>query len=169
MNLESANLILRTSSIATGTDKDTNRTNITWRNINLKVVLGSLYNKYDKFKICLTSIGNVNTSAIANVSDRVLAVNLKGLIWLNQTYDTAIRSNSDTVILSTAFYNNSNGFSMNYTGEIGWVFLRPPSDSVDLNIFLSKVSDGLAPTGINYGESVFCFSIYGIEDDEKKH
>ncbi len=168
MNLESANLILRTSSIAVGADKDSNRTNITWRNINMKYVLGSLYYKYDKFKICLTSIGNVNTTTITNVSDRILAVNMRGLIWLNQTYDTAIRSNSDSSVISTALFNSANGFSINYTGEIGWVFLRPPSDTVDLTIFLSKVSDGSIPTGINYGESVFCFSIYGVPDDDDK-
>lgn len=163
MNLESANLILRTSSVTTASgDKDTNRTNITWRNINMKAVLGTLYNKYSRYKICLTSIGNANTTAIANVADRVLTVNMKGLQWENQTYDTSNKTNTDTVIISTAFFNNSNGFSINYTGEIGWVFQKPFSENVDINIFLNRVSDGGTPN-INYNESVFCFSIYGIE------
>ena len=163
MNLESANLILRTSSVAVGADKDANRTNITWRNINLKAVLGTLYSKYSRYKICLTSIGNVNTTALANVADRVLNVNMRGLQWENQTYDTSVKTNTDTVILSTAFFNNANGFSINYTGEIGWVFQKPPSENVDINIFLNRVSDGTTPN-INYNESVFCFSIYGVEE-----
>ncbi len=61
MNLESANLILRTSSVAVGSDKNTDRTIVTWRNINMKVILGTLYNKYKRFKICFTSYGNANT------------------------------------------------------------------------------------------------------------
>ncbi len=163
MNLESANLILRTSSVAVGADKDANRTNITWRNINMKAVLGTLYSKYSRYKICLTSIGNVNTSAIANVGDRVLNVNMRGLQWENQTYDTSNRTNTDTVILSTALFQNANGFSINFTGEIGWVFHKPFSDNVDINIFLNRMSDGGVPN-INYNESVFCFSIYGVEE-----
>lgn len=163
MNLESANLILRTSSVAVGADKDANRTNITWRNINLKAVLGTLYSKYSRYKICLTSIGNVNTSAITAVADRVLNVNMRGLQWENQTYDTSVKTNTDTVILSTAFFNTGNGFSINLTGEIGFVFNKPVSENVDINIFLNRVSDGTTPA-INYNESVFCFSIYGVEE-----
>jgi hypothetical protein len=166
MNLESANLILRTSSVSTTSgDKNTDRTNITWRNINMRAVLGTLYNKYKRYKICLTSIGNVNVATIANVADRVLNVNMKGFNWVNQTYDTSNKTNTDTVILSTAFFNSANGFSINYTGEIGCVFQIPVSENVDINIFLNRVSDGTIPTGINYNESVFCFSIYGVVDE----
>lgn len=162
MNLESANLILRTSSVAVGENKNTNRTNITWRNINMRATLGNLYDKYSTFKICLTSIGNVNTTTISSVADRVLNVNMRGLNWVNQTYDTATNTNTNTVLLSTAFFNTANGFSINYTGEIGWVFYKPSSQNVDINIFFNRVNDGGTPN-INYNESVFCFSIYGIE------
>lgn len=163
MNLESANIILRTSSVALGSDKDSNRTNITWRNINLKMALGSLYDKYTKFKICLTSVGNANTSNIANITDRMLNINMTGLMWINQTYDTSTNSNTNNVIISTAIFNSTSGFSINYTGEIGWVFQKPVSNNVDINIYFTRISDGTQASGINYGETVFCFSIYGIE------
>jgi hypothetical protein len=162
MNLESANLILRTSSVPVGVDKDTNRTNITWRNINLRNLLGNLFNRYNKFKICLTSIGNVNTTTIASVADRVLNVNMRGLQWINQTYDTSNQTNTSTVILTTITFNSANGISVNYTGEIGWAFQKSESNTIDINVFLNRVSDGTTPN-INYNESVFCFSIYGIE------
>lgn len=164
MNLESANLILRTSSVAVGSDKNTDRTIVTWRNINMKVVLGTLYNKYNRFKICFTSYGNANTSAIANVSDRILNVNMRGFNWTNRAYDGTTSSNDNSVIMGAATFVTLNGFSLNFTGEIGWMFEKPPSDNVDLTIFINRVSDGTIPAGINYGESVFCFSIYGIEE-----
>lgn len=164
MNLESANLILRTSSVAVGTDKNTARTLITFKNINMQVVLGSLYSKYQRFKICFTSFGNINTSTIPNVSDRVLMVGMRGLNWTNRLYDGTSSSFENSVVLGTTFFNNSTGFSLNFTGEIGWVFEKPPSNNVDLTIFLNRVSDGTIPTAGNYGESVFCFSIYGIEE-----
>jgi len=164
MNLESANLILRTSSVAVGADKNTARTQITFRNINMKVVLGTLYSKYQRFKICFTSFGNANTSSIAAVSDRVLMVQMRGLNWTNRLYDGTTSANENSVVLGSAFFNNTTGFSLNFTGEIGWVFDKPPSDNVDLTVFLNRVSDGTIPTSGNYGESVFCFSIYGVEE-----
>lgn len=164
MNLESANLILRTSSVAVGNDKNADRTVVTFRNINMKVLLGSLYNKYERYKICITSYGNANVSAIANVQDRVLNVNMRGLNWTNRAYDGTTSSFDNSVVMGACFFNNANGFSLNYTGEIGWMFEKPPSDDVDITVFINRVSDGTIPTGINYGESVLCFSIYGIEE-----
>lgn len=165
MNLESANLILRTSSVPVGENKDANITNITWRNINLRVVLGkSLYERYNKFKICCTSIGNVNTSNFTNYADRLIYITMKGLQFINQTYETTTNTNDDSVIIANVAYGISNGFSLNYTGEIGYVFQKPKSDLVDINIFLRKTSNDSMVTTLSYGESVYCFAIYGIEE-----
>lgn len=164
MNLESANLILRTSSVEVGTNKDANNTNITWTNISLKNVLGNLFYKYNKFKICLTSFGNVNTSVLATQADRIMTLNMTGFQWYNQTYDSSINANTSNVIISTVDFISGNGRNINYTGEIGWVFIKPNTEYINININLTRCSDGLLNPAINYGASVFCFSIYGIEE-----
>lgn len=161
MNLESANLILR--SVST-TNKNATNQNITWDNINLKQVLGTLYDKYDNFKICLTSFGNVNAAAIAAVNDRVCTLNMRGLNWINQTYDSVTNTNRDGVVLSTTLMPSANGTSLNYTGEIGWVFQKPSSITVSINITITRASDGLVNAATNYGDTVYCFSIYGVEE-----
>ena len=160
MNLESANLILRTFST---TNKNANNTTFTWNNISLKNVLGNLFYKYDKFKICLTSFGNANTTTLA-AAERTLTCNMSGFQWYNQTYDTSINANINSVVISTLDFTSAGGRSINYTGEIGWVFIKPQTEFVDITINYTKVLDGTAPTaGLNYGPSVFCFSIYGVE------
>jgi hypothetical protein len=163
MNIESANLILRTSSV-TGTDKNSNNTNITWRNINLMNLLGHLFYKYSKFKICLTSFGNTNTSTLTAIADRILNVNMTGFQWYNQTYDTLTNTNTSNVIISTVDIPSANGRNINYSGEVGWVFEKPSSAVVDININFSRVSDNSINNAINYGQSVFCFAIYGVEE-----
>lgn len=163
MNLESANLILRTSSVPTGVDHDTNNTNITWRNISLKNVLGHLFYKYSKFKICFTSFGNVNTSTLTAV-DRIMTVNMTGLQWYNQTYDSSINANTSNVVISTVDFVSAAGRNINFTGEMGWVFIKPNTEYIDININLTRCSDGGLNGAVNYGPSVFCFSIYGIEE-----
>lgn len=87
---------------------------------------------------------------------------MAGLLWINQTYDPSSKTNLNYVNLGTIGMNSSSGISLNYTGETGFVFDKPKSDTVNLNIFFTRVSDGTIPQ-INYGESIFCFSIYGIE------
>lgn len=163
MNLESANLILRTSSIPVGLDKDANNISCTWRNISLKNVLGYLYYKYDKFKICLTSFGNANSTAIASITDRIMNVNMTGFQWYNQTYDSAINANTSTTVISTVDFISSGGRNINYTGEIGWVFIKPNTEFIDITINLTRCSDNGINTAQNYGPSVYCFSIYGVE------
>lgn len=164
MNLESANLVLRTASVPVGDNRNANNTNITWTNISLKNVLGNLFYKYDKFKICLTSFGNANTSAIGVVADRIMNVNMTGFQWFNQTYDTSINANTSNVIISTVDFQSATGRNINYTGEIGWVFVKPQTEYINININYTRCSDNGLNNTINYGPSVFCFSIYGIEE-----
>lgn len=164
MNLESANLILRTSSVIVGTNKNATNSSITWADINLRNLLGVLYYKYKRFKICLTSFGNVNTGAIAAAADRTLLLNLRGFQWENQTFDSITNTNRDAVIMSTITVASANGVALNYTGEIGWVFLKPDFDTISINISFTRATDNGINSAINYGDSVFCFSIYGVDE-----
>jgi hypothetical protein len=79
MNLESAQLVLRSNTVASGPDNVRNYL-VTWRNVNLRQVLGTMYDKYKLFKICLTSFGNTNTglTGVTN-SDRSLQIVMSGL------------------------------------------------------------------------------------------
>jgi hypothetical protein len=160
MNLESAVLILRTSDATTNVN--TFGSNVTWSNINLKALLGTLYNKYTKFKICLTSYANVNTTA--NVTaDRYLQVYMSGLNWINQGYTYTINGNINSTIIATVDITSASGRAINYTGEVGNVFYMKNQTSTDITISFTRVSDNVLNTAQNYGNSVYCFSIYGIE------
>ena len=93
-----------------------------------------------------------------------MAVNMTGFQWYNQTYDTAINANTSSVVISTVNFTSAGGRNINYTGEVGWVFVKPQTEFIDININFTRVSDGGINTSINYGGSVFCFSIYGIKE-----
>jgi len=160
MNLESAVLVLRTSNATTNTNNY--GSNVTWTDINLKSLLGSMYNKYSKFKICLTSYANVNTTANA-VADRYLQIYMSGLNWINQGYTYTINGNVNSTIISTIDLNSNGGRAINYTGEIGNVFYMANQTSVDISISFTRITDNVLNQAQNYGNSVYCFSIYGIE------
>ena len=63
-NEESASLVLRTSDLPVNSSNNVGSadqfyTNMTWSNINLRVLLGSMYDKYDKFALVPVGINQI--------------------------------------------------------------------------------------------------------------
>ncbi len=161
MNLESATLVLRTSALGPNDVNVSNFNNDVYWNINLRRVLGSMFDKYNRFKICLTSIGT-STPALSE-ANRFVQVNMEGLQWNNQSYDTQTGILRSNVIIESVALGTNTGITYNFTGEIGQVFYKPQSDDVRLRIYLQRISDNTIQA-IQYPNIVYCFSIYGIEE-----
>jgi hypothetical protein len=163
MNIESATLVLRT---ANATTINATRTTTSWA-VNMRVCLGALYNKYDRFKICLTSWG---TGVAVNgfvADDLACFVTMSGLQWENQTYDSAINGLTQNAAISTLRFVN-NGISLeNLTGEIGVVFLKDNFDNETLTININKIS-GAALPALAYPQCCYVFSIYGVPNEAAK-
>lgn len=160
MNIESSTLVLRTINAT----NNATRTFSTWR-INLRQTLGNLYNKYSRFKICLTSWG---TGAAVNgftADDLATIIFMSGLQWENQTYDTAINGLQINAAISTLRFANNGVNLENFTGEVGQVFTKPNIDELEVNISIQKVS-GAALPALAYPQCCYVFSIYGIPDEK---
>ena len=99
------------------------RTSITWNAINIKNLLGDLYDKYDMFTIQLELNGQcVNTTNFGTtVDDRLVRIQLSGLDWVYSNYDTikggmttsAVCNNNIYLIDGTASTGNQNYWSYN--------------------------------------------------------
>ncbi|MFY7883383.1 MAG: hypothetical protein ACOVOV_00920 [Dolichospermum sp.] len=162
MNIESSTLVLRT---ANATTINATRTTATWR-INLRACLGNLYNKYNRFKICLTSWG---TGVAVNgfTSDDVTTfVSMSGLQWENQTYDVVTNGLTQNAAISSLRFTNNGVALENFTGEVGQVFRKPNFDELQVTINIQKIS-GAALPALAYPQCCYVFSIYGVPDDEK--
>ncbi len=92
-NIESATLILRSGDlIANATNQygscDQYITNMTWNNINLRTLLGTLYDRYDLFNICLSNVSH-STQPVqfaTTPDDALVQICVAGLPFVNQTY-----------------------------------------------------------------------------------
>lgn len=167
MNIESATLVLRTSSINTAkgdVDVDGYNNDVTW-NIDLQRCLGNMFNKYKRFKICLTSIGGGTPSPVLVDANRWLNVNIEGFQWVNSGYNSSTGALNRNIIASTVQTGSSTGFSTNFTGEVGFVFNKPASGNVAVRIYLTRILDDTI-AAVQYPNFCYCFSIYGIEGDE---
>ncbi len=168
VNLESAKLVLRVSD-ALVTDQFL--TNFTWNNINLKTVLGPMYDKYDLFNIYLTNIMTINTSNNYGVSiyDLSVSIFMGGLSFVNQTYNIAELCNGSNALITNFIFNQTADQIINYNTLFGSTFGKS-SATVNINIFYlrSIPVGGIYSINANnqtYPEMVFTFIIYGIPKD----
>ncbi len=178
-NIEQATLILRSGDLIPGTVNqygscDVNLTNFTWNNINLRTLLGHMYDKYDLFNICLANVTQSNGDANFGVTndDIIVQIYLKGLPFLNQTYSVTDCCNNDgmgTVIGIFPFSNNSYA-SVNFNHFHCATFSKN-QEQANINIYYQTIYpspiDGVLTYNINtlhpFPDVIFKFKIYGID------
>ena len=173
-NEECATLVLRSGDIpAAPTAPNSNGfsdqylTNMTWTNINLRTLLGAMYDKYDKFALVPVSFQtNVASNFGSTNDDRCIAINISGLPFTNNNYNSLTKTNhSHSVIYVTRFIsaNSSNSIAQGNT-----LTFTKNQELVNINIFYERMSPSGGTYNINYSATafphiIFTFNIYGVE------
>ena len=146
-NTACATLILRTSDISATPStigvSNANKSQLNWININLRTLLGDLYDKYDTFNLRLTGVnGNALTYGTAAI-DRLHVVNISGLPWINCTYNTSTKMNTDTCQIASFAGGNNTSFNVNFESSAIATFTK--CQNTDITITLLKM-DGTTPS-----------------------
>ena len=173
--LQNATLVLRTmdltqsASTVLGT-ADNIKCNLTWNNINLRTVLGDMYDKYDMFclKLCEISTCASATTFGTATNDRYLLIRMSGLPWINQTYSQLEGCNTLPIILTT--YNIGSSASItNKEVQSGKQFIFGKNQDVcNISLNCSRFSDDTTPQTSNpLPDSIFQFEIYGVDKNNK--
>lgn len=173
MQYECANFHLNTSDIDSQNTGNVNniygsvnefRNDITWYNINLKNILGDMFNKYDKFNIRLSSIMYSSILApSASSADLSLKINVGGLPFSNCTYRPIYNNNTSTCIVGAfqlvnttqqIYFNDNNIFTVEKLPE-----------TTNIRIFLTRLNDTPPSTWASLGPQIdFYFRIYGVKN-----
>ena len=105
-NLQNASLVLSTNN---GTANN-NRTSITWNNINLRTLLGDMYEKSDLFNLCLNSVSSGATlnNVYKGPTDSNVLMRVSGLPFINSTYNIGSSYNVKTNYCTIASFNFGN-------------------------------------------------------------
>lgn len=168
-NLQHASLILNTAS----STNNSSRTSFTWNNIDLRILLGDMYNKYDRFNLCLNTIaqglgGDQGNNFFNAQIDALVLVRMSGLPWVNNSYTiSASGSNNtgNTVISSFKFLNNTQ--QVEYLHGASLTTFSKSQDLANITIDYLRVVDLVAPVmtaGHPYPHMSFIFDIYGVDD-----
>jgi hypothetical protein len=189
-NIETASLVL--SVYETDYIND-NYTSMTWNNLNLRNILGTMYDKYDKFNLELVSISQIaDDYDFGETFDDVnVLIQLSGLSFVNNNYSVTTKNNTNSTIIApynfVAYDLNNLQFYKNFVRT----FIKDSNSIVNLtltylrnnfNIVESIVSNIVDASGNNildangdpavqgiYPSMVFMFNIYGIPNDKNNH
>jgi hypothetical protein len=107
---ESASLILSTKSLTNpavfgpAIGGITTKNSFVFNNIDLKNVMGEMWDKYDQFALKVVSINSVGTVTVANTTFSQVCYNMAGLEWSNLIYETT-GSNINNQWVGISFYS----------------------------------------------------------------
>jgi hypothetical protein len=165
---ECASFVLRTNDAVS----DTNLINHTWKNINLRTLMGNdMYDKYDLFMlkpILIATAANPPSNWGTTPDDRNIVLNMQGLPFKNYFNSTTLTTTSSCPFGSlitriTGIQTSINGGTILTFGKY--------QELVDLNIFYSRLNKNASgnyrtQTTNPFPHFVFSFEIYGIPNEK---
>ena len=163
------------NKITTAGEIKNSRTDYIWYNVNIRNIIGSeMYNKYNKFNLCLNNYAMTGRGTVADTDDNnLLYLKLSGFPWCS-SYDFSTKNNNvyQTIrclkIPDTASATDCQIFN----DKVYFTFSKF-SDNISINIKLLKVSTDAIPAYANnppsdqyLGHMSFNFSIYPVIENK---
>ena len=165
---ELACLVLKTNVLTTnGTTNafgsgNSTLSSFTWTNINLRTLLGDIFDKYDRYLLLLQNISQALCGTLTPADDRGVLINMSGLSFVNSTYIQKLQSNSGALIVCPFIFVASGMQSQLYNNFSVSTFIKQ-NDIVNISINYTRIKDDAAPT-TTYPHMTFIFNIVGIEE-----
>lgn len=170
--LQNASLVLETYYLPTTENnigvKNSANTNFTWNNLNLRTMLGDMWDKYDYFNLVLVEISTTITPATSSPTGAELLQNLyiSGLPFTNSTYDTQLKLNTNKVIFTTFTFGGANVAINKLYNGVNILTFRKEQEQCNLNIFYNQLGTSTA-TAKNYPNITIIFDIIGVRLDDE--
>jgi len=166
---QTASLVLKTFDLTYGSTTsagtaDTLGTTFTWNNINLRVLLGDMYDQYDRFNLNLNTIATGKSGSYSGGEDeRANYITITGLPWVNNTYNVNVNSNTNTTVIASMYIGSAVQNTQYFYGNNTTTFTKN-QEVCNITITFLKVIDGAKPNpAIAYPKMIFIFDIEGVE------
>jgi hypothetical protein len=145
--------------------KGANNIFFTFTNINMRQILGSLWDKYEKFNLICNSIGMQGTGATMSAAQRRMWYEMEGLQFINNLRVTTGYKQGNA-FTQQFFYTETFTNDCEY-GEAPMsinTFRKPESENVDLTFYCwCSVSGGSLQTS-QLNQQTFSFSVVGVKE-----
>lgn len=144
---------------------DANRTIATFTNINMRHILGTLWDKYRKFNLIFNTIGVAANATPATATTRRMWWSVEGLQFIN-TLRVTTGYTQGQAFSSQLFYQTINQADSEFCEAPMSVttFRKPESENVDLTFAAWNSQSGGSPSAVSNGLVTFSFSVVGIKE-----
>lgn len=172
MQTDTAFLELDTYVLAGTSDINTAKTQYVFRNIDLKSVMGEMWEKYNKFAIRLQSVRYVVSVGNTGSQAYNLQVNIKGLDWVN-CYDEKFGSSQTYLPICAINGSNTARSTLPVTNQFCFNF-RKGQRIVDLEFFITTLVTNIADPTVAPGaitqmpDQIFTFNIQPAENNQNE-
>jgi hypothetical protein len=145
--------------------RDANFNVFTFTNINMRNILGSLWNKYEKFNLICNSIGFSGTEATFSATSRRMWYEIEGLQFINNLRVTNGYKQGNG-FLQQFFYNETFTNDCEY-GQAPMsinTFRKPESENVNLTFYCWCSVNGGSIQTVQLNPQFFTFSVVGVKE-----
>jgi len=169
-SIQIASLTLRTSDLTINASNqygavDQYRTTCTWNNINLRTVLGDMYDKFDTFNLCLNTVASSNVDAALGTAldDINVIIKMSGLPFINQTYSVKQGCNTSSCAICSFKFIRTTATTQYFYSNNCYTFGKNVN-TVNLTLQYGTVlADALPATAVAFPQMVYMFDIVGVE------
>ena len=137
-----------------------NRINFTWFNVDMKRILGDLWDQYEYFDLALGFLVTSTATDTLTNADKCNNIYIKGLQWSNCNYNVLTRTNRDEVLIHHTTWKTLN----TTVGRVVQPHInnrysfKKGREQVDINIYIPPNG------GLNeYPNMTFIFKIYPLK------
>jgi hypothetical protein len=141
------------------------RANVTFTNINMRHILGTLWDKYTKFNLIVNSIGISANATPSTAATRRMWWNIIGLDFINTLRVTTGYTQGEA-FSPQIFYQTANQADAEYCEAPMSVttFRKPGSENVDLTFAAWNSNVGGQQSQVTIGLPTFSFSVVGVKE-----
>jgi hypothetical protein len=166
---EQANFTLTTQILTAGGTNAFGTSNavkslFTFTNLNMRQIIGTMWDKYDKFNLIFRNIGMGQSTTSLNGNQRRQFFVMSGLQFINATIQTSQilmgQVASPMFVFSQSGVADANYFDIP-TGMV--TFRKPESENVSLTFTLWSVSGGAPLTGGSASDWSLTFAVVGVK------
>jgi hypothetical protein len=169
---ELANFTLTTQILSAGATNafgtmNSTFTTFTFTNVNMRRIIGTMWDKYDKFNLVVSNIGVGQTATTLSASQRFMFFQIQGLQFINCLSTTTSSTFSQSVEYTPIFrYTTaSSADSDSFAVPDSLIsFRKPESETVDLAFQLFTVNLGGTTLNLQMNQFSLTFAVVGIKE-----
>ena len=168
---EQANFTLSTRILSAGSTNafgtmNATMTNFTFTNVNMRRIIGTLWDKYNKFNLICASYGTGSVATSLSGNQRLQWFQVSGLQFINTL--SALNNMLERGYATTPIFNpasSSTADAESFSNPIGaTTFRKPESETADLNFQLWSINNNSTVLNAQMNHFTLSFIVVGVKE-----